>query len=231
MLVIIFSYNREEMLRSLIGEIRAFDCGLNANIETIIIDDGSKWATDVYDLYGHQLIRTPHEGKKGFWKKWVMAIQLALGSGHEHILFLPDDIKDLNLDAINKFINHDWEHPITESFYGVNVINCGRTECWGPVVRNPQHITIDDIVYREVDFVDCGFLTNRFTLENIDVHEIPHGWFDRADKSSGVGHQLTQSMRMIGAMMMTPNKGWCYHGNHKSQMHGKHREETPLTSK
>ena len=84
MLVIIFSYNREEKLKALLKEF--------INHRVIVIDDGSEWTKPKpYEPFGQvnedpfifsTLIRTHHEGKKGFWKKWVMARQIALGSEH-----------------------------------------------------------------------------------------------------------------------------------------------------
>lgn len=222
MLIIIFTYNREEMLLSLVDELGTHD--------VIIIDDGSEWLKEGSPnwesvLLYRQIIRTHHEGKKGFWKKWVMARQIALGSGHDYFLFLPDDIKELNLETIEAITKQGWD----DNYFAVNVINCNRTECWGYYRTGQEDIEVNGTTLKEVGFVDCGFLTNRTTMELIDVHEVPPEWFDRPDKSSGVGSQMSMSMRMIGAKMMMPFPGLCYYDwKHDSVMHPKPVNDRPV---
>lgn len=223
MLVVIFSYNRPKMLANLIKELKDFDI--------IIIDDGSEfskeWSLFLQDPFiSLKRIRTYHEGKKGFWKKWVMARQLALGSNHDYFLLIPDDISKVDLETVKQITKQGWD----DSLFAVNMINCGRSECWGSYYSGQAPIEINDATLTEVGFVDCGFLTNRHTLKHIDIHEVSDDWFDRDDKSSGVGYQMSISMRLIGAKMMMPQEGLCYHGDHKSVMHGAHRVKTPLKS-
>jgi len=212
------------MLKDLLGELQGHD--------VIIIDDGSPcFKDDYYSLRlmrsaPVQIIRTHHEGKKGFWKKWVMARQIALGSHHDYFLMIPDDISKVDLDSIKAITKQGWD----DSLFAVNIINCGRSECWGEFKTGQANVKINDVTLNEVGFVDCGFLTNRHTLKHIDIHEIPDVWFDRESKSSGVGHKMTNSMRQIGVVMMMAEEGLCYHGDHESVMHPEHRKETPLKS-
>lgn len=223
MLVIIFSYNRFEMLQNLVVELEGLD--------VIIIDDGSKhwgdYGLNCFKCNSVKLIRTHHEGKKGFWKKWVMARQIALGSEHDYFLMIPDDISKLDLGTIKDITRQGWE----DSLFAVNVINCGRKDCWGSYFTGQEPIQVNGVTLSEVGFVDCGFLTNRHTLQHIDIHEVSPEWFDRPDKSSGVGYQMSTSMRLIGTKMMMPTPGLCFHGSHESVMHKEHRVKTPLTSK
>lgn len=223
MLVIIFSYEREEMLKSLLAEL--------INHEVIVIDDGSKWIGNTFralnlNSFSHSIIETNHEGKQGFWKKWVMARQIALGSNHDHFLMIPDDVSKLDLETIKAITKQGWE----DALFAVNIINCGRKECWGSYYTGQAPIEVNGVTLDEVGFVDCGFLTNRHTLTHIDIHEVPQEWFDRDDKSSGVGYQMSTSMRLIGTRMMMPREGLCYHGDHTSVMHGAHRKDVPLKS-
>ena len=215
MKIIIFSYNRKKMLLNLLDELDGYS--------PTIIDDGSD-----FSIVKPNFIKTPHEGKKGFWKKWVMAQQIALGSNEEYFLFLPDDIKNLNIEWIEGLKSHDWDKHL----FAINVINCGRTECWGKFNTGQEAFKIEDIELNEVGFVDCGFFTNRYTLENIEVHEVHKQWFTQhRNISSGVGAQLSESLRNLRAKMMTPTPSLCYHGPHESKMHGDHRKYTPLISK
>lgn len=206
------------MLNPLLEELKRFD--------VYVIDDGSKNQTFKTKL-NQTVINTQHEGKRGFWKKWVLAQQIALGTKHDHFLFLPDDVSNVNLEALKEITRQEWD----ENFYAVNVINCGRTSCWGEFSVGQQPMQIGGVNLFEVGFVDCGFLTNRRTLECLEIEPPRSGWFDRPDKSSGVGYNMTQNMRMLGASMLMAEEGLVYHGDHPSQMHGKFREEVPLVSK
>ena len=171
----------------------------------ICIDDGSEWTkTDSIEL-----IRTPHEGKRGFWKKWVMAQQLALGIDSDYYLFLPDDVTNVNLEWLEGLKRQGWK----DHLFAINVINDGRTSCWGIHTTGQETININDIELNEVGFVDCGFFTNRLTFESIEIHEPPLHWFQDKERSSGVGFGLTTSLRMIGAKMMMPTPSLCQHGS------------------
>lgn len=218
MLVIIFSYNRREMLADLLYELDGQDVW--------VIDDGS----DIKDFPSHpgqDILRTGHEGKRGFWKKWVMARQIALGSNHDHFLFIPDDVSNLDLDTIQAVNNQGWD----DHLYAINVINCGRKNCWGQWYTGQQDFELNNKTFFEVGFVDCGFLTNRHTMKHVDVDQVPDKWFSRPDISSGVGKQMTETMRSVGVKMMMVEEGLCYHGDHESKMHGEFRKQTPLKSK
>jgi hypothetical protein len=214
MKIIVFSYNREEMLINLLTELEGLD--------VTVIDDGSDF------IINHpKVIKTPHEGKKGFWKKWVIAHQIVLGSEEDYFLFLPDDIKDINLEWLKGLESQQWN----EHLFTINVINCGRTECWGPFNTGQEPFEIEDITLNEVGFVDCGFFTNRYTLENIEIHEVHETWFRNENISSGVGAQMSESFRNIRAKMMMPTPSLCYHGKHESKMHTNQRKRIPLQSK
>ena len=221
MQIIIFSYNRKEKLTRLIDEL----------IEPIgkknitVIDDGSEWSKDTF-FAPSTLTRFPHTGKKGFYKKWDFAIDYFLESEHEEVLFLPDDVKDVDLKTIKAIINQGWKNVP----FAVNVINDGREFCWGRFKTGQRAVSINEVEFREVGFVDCGFLSNRHTMSQIKIDRISESWFDRPDKSSGVGHQLTKKFRKLGVKMLSPDKSLAYHGNHKSEMHTEHRKKNPLIS-
>ena len=99
----------------------------------------------------------------------------------------------------------------------------------------PSHdqpgITINGITFQECGFVDGLFITNRKTLEKIEVAQVPNSWFDRPDKSSGVGYYMSMDLRTKGVKMMIPDSSLVMHGDHESQMHKEHRKQVPLISK
>lgn len=212
MVIVVFTYEREQMLKRLLFELKGY--------YVVCIDDGSEWVKrDPIEL-----LRTPHEGKIGFWKKWVMAQQIALGIDEDYFLFLPDDITDINLEWLESIKRQGWK----ESLFAINVINDGRLTCWGHHRTGQEAIKVGDIELNEVGFVDCGFFTNRLTLESIEIKQVPLEWFADKERSSGVGHQLTTSFRKLGVKMMMPTPSLCKHGTHESKMHPELRKKQPL---
>jgi glycosyltransferase involved in cell wall biosynthesis len=222
MQIVIFTYDRREKLTRLIDELLKTVSKKNITV----IDDGSDWSKDTF-FAPSTLTRFPHTGKKGFYKKWDFAIDYCLASKHNDFLFLPDDIENLNMGMIQKIIKQGW----SDVPYVVNLINDGRDFCWGRFRTGQMPIEIDDTVLNEVGFTDCGFLSNRHTMEQIKIDRVQDHWFDRPDKSSGVGHQLTKKMRKLGVKMLMPTPSLCTHGDHESKMHKEHRKKNPLISK
>lgn len=222
MQIVIFTYDREEKLDNLLEELPGCD-----DVNILIVDDGSKYNCKYFDSKVIKYFRFPHTGKKGFYKKWDFAIDYCLASKHNDFLFLPDDIENINMGMIQKIIKQGW----SDVPYVVNVINDGRTFCWGRFRTGQMPIEIDDTVLNEVGFTDCGFLSNRHTMEQIQIDRVSETWFDRPDKSSGVGHQLTKKMRKLGVKMLMPTPSLCTHGDHESKMHKEHRKKNPLISK
>jgi len=144
-------------------------------------------------------------GKENFWKRWEQARLFCLQSNHDNYLILPDDVTNLDLKRI-KQIHEDNEGKL----FTCNVSNDGRNQCWGGA------------------YFDCGGLTNRETLSKVKVREMPKRWFDKPNKSSGVGYQLTIQLRRLGAELITPNDSLCFHGTHDSVMHYEERKKNPL---
>jgi len=220
MKIVIFTYNREEMLNSLLQELQAYP--------VTIIDDGSEWTKEggAIVCQDSQLLRTNHEGKKGFWKKWLIAHQLCLGSNEDWFLFLPDDFQRIDMEQIEKFTKMGWE----EELFALNISNSGRNQCWGLFSTGAKDFYQDEYKFTEYGFTDCSFLTNRHTLEKITIDPVGGNWFKDSGRSSGVGHQTTMKFRELGVKMLHSIPSLAYHGAHDSVMHYEHRKETPRTS-
>jgi hypothetical protein len=202
MLKIVFTHDRPDMLQNLLKEI-----GLE---DTVVLDKHPAW-----------------DGKRKFWIKWREAVKLALESNHDWFLFLADDFSNINMNAINQLATSIWDNHLV----AINILNDGRTHCWGMHSTGQPEFDAYGITLKEVGFVDCGYLTNRHTLKNLKIEDVGQWWFDRPDKSSGVGFQTTKQFRQLGVKMMMPTPSLADHGKHESVMHGDHRKETPLVAK
>lgn len=228
MLFVIFTYEREQMLNSLLVEFQ------NTDHEILIIDDGSKYLERIeaycYNTESIQLatVKTfDHTGKKGFWQKWKFAFDHIKQTDNKYICFLPDDVCNLDLKAIENFTKQGWDNMN----FAINLSNSGARYRWGKWSTGQPDFKIDGMLFQECGYVDGCFITNRHTLNGIEIDPVPASWFNRPDKSSGVGYQLSMKMREKRVKMMIPEYSYLFHGDHPSVMHPDHRKETPLISK
>jgi len=189
-----------------------------------VYDDGSEWSINQHKIGFN---RTAHTGKKGFWKKWFISKELALGTDHDWFLFIPDDLIKINLKKIENLTKQGWD----DRYLAINIINGGAIYRWGVDLVGQPPIELDGNRFTECCYVDGAFLTNRKTLQAIEINPVPESWFDSENKSSGVGHQMTMQLRKLRAPMLIPEKSLAYHGDHLSEMHPKERLLNPLISK
>jgi len=210
----IFNYQRKDMLLALLCELKAV-----RNLTYTIIDDGSD-----YCLNESNMIRFPHEGKQGYWKRWDSALAMAKHMRHvDMFVFLPNDFSRINIQAM---IKHHLRFCTRD--YAYNIINDGRTQSW-----NKVELRKIDADTNRVGFCDCGFFCNYNALYKIGFHMTPVGeeQFFKPENSSGVGKQLTRRMIKNKVTMYLPTKSMAYHGDHPSVMHPEHRKQTPLISR
>lgn len=211
--VVIFSYEREQMLKSLIKEVEAIP-----EATYLVIDDGSSFTLN--DSF-HQF---EHGGKVKYWRLWDYALKSLKDDHSDLFLFIPSDFSEVNFTEIIARHNQFKRTP-----YAYNVVNDGRLNCWNLV--KPFKMDEDT---SEVGFTDCGFFCNKATLNKIgyNVTQInPYRFQANNAISSGVGQQLTFRMRRHSISMYMPVKSLAYHGSHDSLMHPNERIKTPLVSK
>lgn len=177
---------------------------------------------NVYDVYVIDSIET--FGKENFWKRMDEAVRTCLSSPYDFFMIMPDDVSNIDLERIKHFSS-------TSSRFVVNISNDGRLRCWGGNPKRFKDITVNGHKYIHVDFCDCGFITNRNTLKNVKIYPVCKTWFDRPNKSSGVGHQLTKTFRQMLVPMYVPEKSFGFHGDHDSVMHYEERKRLPLISR
>ena len=209
-MIVIFSYNRPEMLKRLIEECPE---------KPIVIDDGSDF--DAMPFVGMcEFHRLNHKGRKGFWANWHYALQRCKASDDEYFTFLADDFHSVQWDVLSRFKQ---ERP-----FAYNLLNDGRTQCF--IACKPVEKEFHGIPSIQVSFTDCGYHCNRSTLEVLKFTMPPPDpvRFDNPEMSSGVGmYQSTQFFINLVPMYI-PKKSLVKHGNHPSMMHPELRKKVPL---
>lgn len=219
MKTIVFTYNRPKMLKQVVDHLRAHEMDFH------VIDDGSDVDPTDIIVEAERITRFKHGGKQKFWMKFHKAFEICKASEHNDFVFMPDDHLDLDVDAL-KEIAEDWN----DVEYCVNIVNDGRSECWGFHRMGLKDQKFRDQFLTEVGFCDCGFLTNRLSLTKINIDHVAKDWFDVPHKSSGVGAQLTEKFRREGIVMLKPQKSFAFTGDHDSVMHPEHRKQIKLKS-
>ena len=214
-MIVIFSYNRPNMLMSLLKELQGKD-------EIIVMDDGSDYDPFPYVEYC-DYYRSEHMGKEGFWAQWQSALYLCNDSGHDWFVFLQDDLKGVRYDKLRE---------VTENLdtFAFNVVNMGRDRGW---TRLPWiNKRVGDLRCQKMGYVDCIFATNRNTLDLLDwtIHPVAASRFINPLISSGVGQQLSRRFAQLNVPMYLPRKSLAYHGDHESEMHPIERKRTPFIS-
>lgn len=209
-MIVIFSYNRPEMLKRLIEECPE---------RPIVIDDGSDFDpmdfVPISDFY-----RLNHKGREGFWANWDYAMKICKHSKDDYFTFLADDFYSVKWDLLET-IKQD--EP-----FAFNLLNDGRKNCFTQFKY--KDTMFHSIPSWEVGFVDCGYHCNRAALEVLDFTMPPvdpSRWI-RPYASSGVGSY--QSVRFLTRRvpMYIPKKSFVKHGNHESKMHPELRKKDPL---
>lgn len=215
MIYIIFTYNRQEMLTSLLKELE----GKNV----FVIDNCSNYdvSTLGVDYYSFPI----NGGKRLFYQKWQLALEKFRESNFEYVCFLPDDVSSLDLKGIENLTRQGLEN------FAITLANTGNFYRWGEYNTSNKEFVFNDRLHKDCCYVDGCFITNKKTLDGINIGPMPDLWFDRSDKSSGVGYSTTMQLRKKGALMLMPNKSYLYHGDHKSVMHGTHRDQVKLITK
>ena len=211
--VIIFSYERQEMLKALVEEVRQVP-----NVSYSIIDDGSSF------IFPDNFYQFEHGGKPMFWRLWDYALRSLKNDTSDIFLFIPSDFSDIKFSEIIARHNHH-----SRVSYAYNVVNDGRQNCWN--LTKPHQI--DQHTYR-VGFTDCGFFCNKSMLDKIGYHVDkvnPQRFVANKSISSGVGQQLTFRMRRYCVSIFMPVKSLAHHGDHASLMHPEERTKNPLISK
>lgn len=175
---------------------------------------------DVHIIDSHETF-----GKENFYKRWNEARQVCISSPHNDYLILPDDVSVLcmtEIEALHK--------RFRGKYFVCSIISDNREACWGSKPNHRNKFNTATHEYTDVNFFDCGGVTNRYTMNLLEVRKMPNKWFDSPIKSSGVGFQLTKIMQRHQIPMFKSFPSLAYHGTHESVMHREHRLDNPLIS-
>lgn len=189
----------------------------------IVIDDGSDFdcMPFVSSSYFHKL---RHKGREQYFLNWQYALALCAKSDDDFFLFLPDDFINVDYKTIKHIYNN------LDGKYTYNLLNDGRPPIWTPIKHTL--VNIAGVKSMRVSYTDCGYFTNRATLEAINFEQefVSYKQTVRPGSSSGVGYTQSRNFYKNFIPMYIPQKSLCYHGEHESKMHPQLRKLQPLIS-
>ena len=215
-LFLISNYERYDMLMQLLNEINNINLE-NINVDYMIFDDCSP-----YEIEKNVIVNSNHRGKFEYWRTFNEMFNFSKKEEYDLYVFTPND-----------FLNYDFDKLINLALklknikYFCNIINDGRKISW--IKKDPYNI--NDIVDR-IYFTDCGFFTNRKTLETLEfkIYPVIRKKNQSNNVSSGVGKQLSERLFKLNIPILNPVKSLAYHGNHDSLMNPYERQINKLIS-
>ena len=215
-MICIFSYNRPEMLMSLLKELHGRD-------SIVVMDDGSGFDPEPFLDYC-DFYRAEHRGKQGFWMQWRDALEILRDSTCKQFIFLPDDAENVQYDRIIQATRG-------QKRYAINVINAGADRGWTDIPYTP--VNLNGITANKMGYVDCAFVCDRKALELLNWQIQPVStirFILNPLISSGVGCQLSRRFKQLRVDMYLPVESLARHGKHESMMHPIERKNNPLVS-
>ena len=208
-MIIVFTYNRLEMLRETVKPLKGE--------KYTIIDDGSD-----HEEMLPNTIKIEHQGRAGFIDVFNFAFEICKNTDDDFFMFMPDDYTEMNIPMVRELFEQFKGQPFI-----YNMVKDQRESCFMPT----KNFMVDDFT-ENVGFTDCGFFTNRATMELLKWKLNPTSLkrFMNPARSSGVGEQLTIRLNQMNVPMYRPGKSLAFHGEHESVMHPVERKKNKLTS-
>lgn len=207
----IFSYEREKELKRIVQE------HIKNNVDFIIVDDGSSFINDEY-WNQFNIMKYDHTGKFGFINKYNDVFEHFINSDYDNIICLAEDLYNIDFEYINMIS----EVNINDE-YIFNILTDSRKTNW----INIDPIYLSNFVER-LYFTDCAFITNKQTIKKLYPLILPNNWFNKENKSSGVGYLMSHKCLELEIPIYRRIYSCCEHDSESSVMHPEERKNNPL---
>lgn len=197
LIVWINTYNRNEQLRNLLGQI--VENKSDHNVKVLIFNDGSDKEYNIDDFKDKLNIRyeeTRHHGKKEYWKLCTHAMSIIKHESADHYYWIPDDV-DICDDFFNVSIRM-WENILDRHKICLNLLtDVDRMNKPNWTRKMPEPAKFGTYSFWRTYWMDCCGIMDRKFFESINfsIPEIPkHRWRDAPIRSSGVGEYISKTL-------------------------------------
>lgn len=222
LLICILTYNRPEMLRSLLADIDVeAKLVTNSALEFVVrvYDDHSDEVPTMEGYYHAALIRRPiHGGKRLFWEMMNAVLRDARRSKNwDRLLVLPDDVR--LAPGFFARLEAAWAAVPCQAKLLINPLMDAR----GPVAHwnaiKPVFVDRGPGLYRVGWNDGCWYAERRLVRRFYRFRPPSPKRWRRPYVSTGVGDQLSRWAVANGFTLWQVADSLLYHGNHPSQMH------------
>lgn len=225
--VVIPSFNRNQMLRFLLGRINEEALGFNVSVR--VFDDGSKEpviesASNYPNLVNLSMVRYNNHGKKQYWQLVNHIFNYLSKTKHDLFIYLPDDI-DIAQDFFKRALTQ-WYAIKDDKKLTLNLALDSRTQCWTKFERYKVKFGSTEVFKSQ--WFDMAMLFDRKLLRYRVKSINPKIWEEKPLLSSGVGAQLSKRFHKAGYSMYQVTESLIYHGDHPSMMNPEERNQNPL---
>lgn len=213
-LVVITSYDREEMLYNLLEQLKDHK-------EILIFDDAS-----TFKFKGkQQFIRFQNNyGKDGLWLKFKTIFK-AIPKDYDYYIFIPDDVV-LCDNFVERSVN-EYKNIVDNRKVCLSLLSDVRIT--KPNWTNVRPINKGSVVLTQWNDL-CFICENKFFNE-VEIQPISfRRWRFNNLLGSGVGEQISVQLRSKKLNMYHTKESFVYHGVHLSKMNTNERQKNPLIS-
>lgn len=212
--VIITSYDREIMLKDLLGDI--FDTKGEFKIKIFVFDDGSPNKYNLSEFQVNYIRYNENQGKKKYWKIINETFNLVKFIDSNYFIYLPDDVRlkqNFFSESVRVFEKINDNNKVCLSLL------TDETRRNKPNWTNFKPIEFDE--YYQTQWNDLCFISKKNFFETLKykINTIPISiWDKNPNQSSGVGQQMSVRLHIENKKMYHLKNSLVTHGIHESKM-------------
>jgi len=225
--VIITTYNREVMLKSLLKDI--FKQKKEYKILVLVFDDGSFPEYDLSEFDVKYIRFHKNNGKQNFWKVCDFIFKYCKNISTEKFIFIGDDMRlcpNFFDKAKKQYDNIPDENKICLALFITERQKANKN--W------TNFVPIEFKNYYQTQWNDVNFIADKRFFEVLDftINPInPRRFDNNSNISSGVGQQISLRLHKLNYSMFHIKKSLISHGDHISLMNPDERKQNKLIIK
>lgn len=227
--VAVTTYNRPEMLRRLLKQLRR-EAGRHDVTVHVYDDAGTRsLRSDDPAMAGVRLYRyTENNGKAGYWRVVSQALADAAKGNGDYFLLLQDDVE--LVPGFFDEVRRQWEMNPDRRKAALFMLRDRQRDgkaCWTNF--KPRVRRYGSLRATQTQWTDCLFFTDRRFFRVIPGID-PVVPAPLRGQSSGVGRQISLRLHRGGYTIYQASRSLVLHGDHESVMHPRIRRMQPLTT-
>lgn len=226
--VIITTYDRPEMLKALLDDIKYNSFG--KRVLVTIFDDGSSKDYEYLDNYDVKYVKyVKNNGKVNYWKLITDTFNYCGNIKSKYYIYLPDDIRLKNNffeESVRIFEKIEDENKIC-----LNLL-MDESRRGNPNWTGFKPVQYDE--YYKTQWNDLCFISNIDFFQMLNFEILPinkNRWVKNSELGSGVGQQMSMRLLSLNKNMYHVINSLVTHDDHTSKMNYFDRKKIKLIAK